>query len=228
MKKIFLSLLSFTIIFSACKKGDTGPQGPAGPAGSNNPAPLPIACFTVDDSLTVDSTQVFSFTNCSQNAVRYEWDFDDATYAPVANPNHLFNKHGSFTVRMTAYNADNVSSQVSHVITIGYHSLNRIEYHQLYSILTMPATVSLYNLFFNVTDIINQGQLPFTSLLADSSIYHFNPAVSYNLRTQDGSGHNYNRVFPVAESSIINNRFDTLFTLSSDTTRFTLYYNIYY
>jgi PKD repeat protein len=227
MRKIFLLLLFFAMIFFACKKGDTGPQGPAG---SNNPAPLPIACFTVNDTLTLlDSAHVFSFTNCSQNAVRYEWDFDDFTYAPVANPSHIYNQYGIFTVRMTAYNADNVSSQTSHVVTIGFYSLNKIEYYQLYSILTMPVTVSLYNSSFNVSDIINQGQLPFTSLLADSDAYHFfPPAVSYYLRTQDGSGHNYNRVFSVAVSSIVNNRFDTLFTLGSDTTRFTLYYKIDY
>ena len=233
MKETFLFLLFFGITFFSCKKGDTGPQGPQGPSGSNNPAPLPIACFMVDDSVTLDSTHIFSFTNCSQNAVRYEWDFDDLTYAPVANPNHAFNRRGNFTVRMTAYNADNISSQISHVITIGYYSLNKIEYHEFYSNLTIPMIASLYNSNLSVTDTINQSQLPFTHQLMDSAAYDFlAPTVFYNLRTQDTSGHNYNRYFPVALSSIINDRFDTSLYISSSLstvpTTFTLYYKIVY
>jgi hypothetical protein len=129
---------------------------------------------------------------------------------------------------MTAYNADNVSDQTSQVITVisGHYSLDKIEYHQLYSILTMPVTVLFYNANFTVTDTIYQGQLPYTRVLANSAIYDFSgPTAYYNLRTIDTSGHNYNRYFPVSQTSIVNNRFDTSFTLMSDTTRFTLYFS---
>jgi PKD repeat protein len=230
MKRTILFLL-ISAAFLSCKKGDTGPQGPPG---SNNPAPLPVACFTVNDTLSLDSTHVFSFTNCSQNAVRYEWDFDDFNYAPVANPNHVYNEYGIFTVRMTAYNADDVSSQASQAITIvdstpppPMYRLRKIEYHQVYSLLTFPLTLIFYNSNFNVTNSISfQSQLPYTSLLADSSIYDSpGPTITYNLRTIDTSGHNYNRTFPVAVSSIVNDRFDTSFVLSGDTTAFSLYFS---
>ena len=232
MKNIFPYVLFFGIIFTSCKKGDTGPQGPAGPAGNNNPAPLPIACFTVNDTSTVNQAHVFSFTNCSQNAVRYEWDFDDFNYAPIANPSHIYNQDGIFTVRMTAYNADNVSSQASQVITVTdttlptVYRLKKIEYHQLYSFLTFPYTVILYNSTFNVvTPMSSSNQIPYTVLLADSSIYDSSgPTIYYNLRTVDTSGHNYNRYFPVSVSSIVNARFDTSFVLLSDTIAFSLYY----
>jgi hypothetical protein len=234
MKRTYQYILFLSVIFFGCKKGDTGPQGPAGPPGNYTPASFPIACFTVDDSLSIDSTQVFTFTNCSQNAVRYEWDFDDFTYAPVANPVHVFNKKGNFTVSLTAYNTDNESSQTSHVITIGNYSLSTIEYYEFYSNLSMPLYVSLYNSNFYITDtIINQNQIPFTHQLSDSSIYDFFPPVtSYNLRTQDLSGHNYNRVFPVSITSIINGQFDTSLYISSSISiipnSFTLHYKIIY
>ncbi|HLG34784.1 MAG TPA: PKD domain-containing protein [Bacteroidia bacterium] len=225
MKNIFL-LLFAVMIFASCEKGETGPQGPPG---NNNPAPLPVACFSVDDSLTIDLTHAFSFTNCSQNAVRYEWDFDDNTYAPVANPNHVYNQKGNYTVRMTAYNADNISSEASHVITIGNYSLFRLEYTQLYSFLNMPVTASFSTSNFNITDTIHQGDLPRTHLLADSAVYDFIVSpLNCNFLLTDSMGNTNNHVFFFYTQEIVNDKLDLNFIIGSDTTKLSLYYKVIY
>ncbi len=46
-----------------------------------------------------------SFTNTSQNAYAYYWDFDDGTFSAEENPVHTYAMTGSYFVSLTAYNA---------------------------------------------------------------------------------------------------------------------------
>src|ERR1041385_1099691 len=127
MKKI-VYLIVCTAIFSSCSKKDDNST-------PNVTAPAPAACFTIDrDTAIVDpsSNYVFVFTNCSQNAGRYEWDFGDTTYAPVANPIHVYHHSGYFVVRMTAYNTDDIASTALDTILIGtqYYTLDKVIFRQ--------------------------------------------------------------------------------------------------
>ena len=49
----------------------------------------------------------FSFTNTSQNASRYVWQFGDATTAVLTNPLHRYTAAGTYAVKLFAYNAGN-------------------------------------------------------------------------------------------------------------------------
>jgi hypothetical protein len=224
MKKFFLLIFLAALIFFSCSKEDDKTQQQ-----TNSPAPLPVACFTINQNEAGDSSLVFVFTNCSQNAVRYEWDFGDATYAPVANPIHYYNQYGTFIVHMTAYNSDNVASSVTDTIVVGHYSLDKIVYRQT---TTRFATSFLLKMirtgYFNITDTLyDQSFLPLTVQLNDSSIYDFlvGPA-QYNYR-EDSVGFGFSRLFTVTYPRIINNQFDTALGIGNfDTAKFTLHYKV--
>ena len=62
---------------------------------------------TVDFSyqpITPELNKPTIFTNQSQNATRYLWDFGDSTQTTEENPKHLFNESGFYTVCLTGWN----------------------------------------------------------------------------------------------------------------------------
>lgn len=61
---------------------------------------LPDAAF----NFSTDTSSV-TFTNASQNADSYLWDFGDGSSSPDANPTHNYSSSGSFQVVLTAVNA---------------------------------------------------------------------------------------------------------------------------
>lgn len=77
---------------------------------SNN---IPKACFSTSNDLrSLDSIQ---FTNCSENATHYLWNFGDSIYSSDAEPKHLFKRSFSHTVTLIASN-DEFSSSLSKVV----------------------------------------------------------------------------------------------------------------
>lgn len=232
MKK-FLTFLLTAVIIVSCKKGDTGPQGPAGASAS---APAPIACFTVDDSALADSLHLFTFHNCSQNAIVSEWDFGDNDYMTFTNPTHVYGKRGNFKVRLTVYNVNGITDTISKTVTVGYYSLIKYEIHQLYPSLIMPIITSFYNSGpnpFNFVDTLHQSDLPFTRLLPDDPIYDFTiNSTNYWITTTDSTGLFYIRALPVSYSSITNNKTDMNAYISvtdtSNASKLTLYYKVIY
>ncbi len=64
-------------------------------------APLAIASFQFEVSET--DFRVVNFTNFSQNAVSYSWNFGDGSAASTAeNPSHTYATEGTYTVVLTA------------------------------------------------------------------------------------------------------------------------------
>lgn len=51
-------------------------------------------------------SQSFQFTNLSQNAVSYAWDFGDGTFSSDVNPVHTYALPGTYTVKLIATNAE--------------------------------------------------------------------------------------------------------------------------
>ncbi|HLO92009.1 MAG TPA: PKD domain-containing protein [Lentimicrobium sp.] len=87
---VFIALLALVVV-SSCKKDD------------NNDAKEVIAGFTY----TVDATNtlMYTFTNQSQNATSYSWDFGDGQTSTDANPTHTYAAAGTFNVKLTATGA---------------------------------------------------------------------------------------------------------------------------
>jgi chitodextrinase len=73
----------------------------------------PYADFTVD-RLKAQPEEAFRFTNYSDNAVSYEWDFGDGYYSSEINPIHSYADEGNYTVTLTAY-AQNGFSDVAYL-----------------------------------------------------------------------------------------------------------------
>jgi PKD repeat protein len=74
------------------------------------------ACFTYSPS-TVLAGDTISFTDCSQNATIYDWDFGDNGYSSQANVKHAFASPGIYHVLLEVIGPNGVDS-VSKDITV--------------------------------------------------------------------------------------------------------------
>jgi PKD repeat protein len=98
----FISLVAL----SSCKKDDKDDPKPADPIASFQ--------FAVDET---DFLKV-TFTNFSQNATSYSWNFGDGNTSTETNPVHTYAAPGNFTVVLTATNQANISANFSQVIEV--------------------------------------------------------------------------------------------------------------
>ncbi|MES2704387.1 MAG: PKD domain-containing protein [Bacteroidota bacterium] len=73
--------------------------------------PAPTADFSFSPMGPIANVPT-TFTNLSTNAVRYSWDFGDATKSTEINPVHQYNKTGTYTACLTAFNAYNCPAVV--------------------------------------------------------------------------------------------------------------------
>lgn len=102
-----LLLIGFSalLVFNACKKDDPDPD------------PVnPVASFQFEISAT-NFLEVM-FTNFSQNATSYEWDFGDSETSTDKDPTHVYAAAGDYTVKLTAKNDAGASANYSSTITI--------------------------------------------------------------------------------------------------------------
>jgi gliding motility-associated-like protein len=73
--------------------------------------PVPIANFSYTPTVPIANVPT-SFTNLSQRADRYAWDFGDKLSSVEENPVHQYNKTGNYKVCLTAYNPSNCPSML--------------------------------------------------------------------------------------------------------------------
>jgi CubicO group peptidase (beta-lactamase class C family) len=110
-RKILVFNLILLTILSACKKDECEELG----------VNCPVASFTVDVDYG-NSPVTVQFTNTSENAVRYVWDFGDGTTSDEKNPKHTFEYDPStvkekFFVRLDAYDKNGNSEYTAKNIT---------------------------------------------------------------------------------------------------------------
>lgn len=100
---LFLPLLLLVLV-SGCKKDNDDMSG------------APIASF----QYTISTTNFLevTFSNFSQNATSYMWDFGDGNTSTEANPVHVFAADGTYEVKLTAVNADGDQSTKSESISL--------------------------------------------------------------------------------------------------------------
>lgn len=75
--------------------------------------PRPIADFAF-----ADAASGVSFTNNSQKADSYLWDFADGTTDTAANPTHRFPMQGTFNVKLIAMRHCNVTDTITKAVTV--------------------------------------------------------------------------------------------------------------
>lgn len=76
----------------------------------------PVASFQYEVSAT-NALEVV-FTNYSQDASSYAWNFGDGETSVEENPTHIFAAEGTYTVTLTATNSAGVTDDVSKDITL--------------------------------------------------------------------------------------------------------------
>ena len=106
MKKVlyFLAAAVFAVAMAACTKPATG-------GNDNTPGGETAASPKADFDYAVDGLKV-TFTNKSTNATAYKWDFGDDETSKETSPEHTYAAGGSYSVKLTAANADgDVSSK---------------------------------------------------------------------------------------------------------------------
>ncbi|MCK5171091.1 MAG: PKD domain-containing protein [Bacteroidales bacterium] len=92
-----------TSLFSSCEEDD--------------PKVLPESSFTFSPT-TIAVGDVITFTNTTTNGETYLWDFGDTNTSTDENPTHTFTADGSYTVTLTATNADG-EDVASETIVVG-------------------------------------------------------------------------------------------------------------
>ncbi len=75
--------------------------------------PLPEAAF----SFEADFLDVF-FTNESQGAINYYWDFGDGNFSEDENPQHSFAQAGVYEVCMTAFSDSECEETICHIFEL--------------------------------------------------------------------------------------------------------------
>ncbi len=74
-------------------------------------AVLPVADFSSNVTIGTVPLSV-QFTDLSENATDWTWDFGDGTNSTEQNPMHTYTSAGSYTVNLTVSNADGSDSEV--------------------------------------------------------------------------------------------------------------------
>lgn len=96
----FLAMILFaatSLVFSSCSKDDDKDE-------EQDTTEL-IAAFTADGEFR-PAPQEIIFTNNSQNAVSYLWDFGDGATSEEENPTHIYESAGEYEITLTATGAD--------------------------------------------------------------------------------------------------------------------------
>jgi PKD repeat protein len=109
---------------------------------------LLMADFDVDYT-KVQPGEVVSFTNYSEGAVSYFWDFGDGYTSTVANPVHSYTEEGIYTVTLTATaidgSTDAVYIQIEVVYTLLQITVAEWNSSETVEIVLANALVILYN-----------------------------------------------------------------------------------
>lgn len=71
----------------------------------------PVANFTSNATQGYAPLTV-QFTDSSENATEWKWDFGDRTYSTERNPVHTYNKAGRYTVSLTVENANGMDTEI--------------------------------------------------------------------------------------------------------------------
>jgi len=105
---------------------------------------LPEAHFFTDTIEPAVGQEVF-FTNDSQNAREFEWDFGDGFISNEENPSHIYTGTGSFEVSLTAISKSGLTDVAYLTIDVKIPTLLEIEVREWNDEYVVPdASVILY------------------------------------------------------------------------------------
>ncbi len=100
MKRLLITTVIAAILFAACEV-------------------QPYADFVVDNRY-VQPYETISFTNVSENASSFHWDFGDGTYTNTRNPVHVYDREGIYQVTLTVTSRDGNSDYATIDVEVYY------------------------------------------------------------------------------------------------------------
>ena len=160
MKKIIYLSLVLPLLLFACESA-------------------PEAQFSVDTIEPEVGQQVF-FTNESDNAVEFEWDFGDGFISNEVHPVHVYTGTGTFEVILTVYSHNGVSDNASITIEVMIPTLLEIEVREYYDDYVVPdARVRLYPTLPDWDDQTNMESEGYTNANGNVVFSHLGPYVYY-------------------------------------------------
>lgn len=110
-KEILFSLIIASIFFACEKEEDEQFNSPK-------------ACFTFSYEGDEIWDTYLAFSNCSENATSYYWDFGDRTYSTEKNPTHYYCEDGAYIVELTAYNEKD-SSKFADTVLVNWLQVDK-------------------------------------------------------------------------------------------------------
>lgn len=108
---VSMFVLAFT--FTACDFEYDLPE-----AGSIADETPPTASFSAVQASAIEDYLEFTFSNTSDNATDYAWDFGDGNTSSDTEPTNIFPAEGSYTVTLTASDALGATSTYSAVVEV--------------------------------------------------------------------------------------------------------------
>lgn len=85
-------------------------------SGMSAPVAVSYSPFTVPNFNSTVNGMTAQFTNTSQNATQYNWDFGDGNFSTQISPSHAYSSNGIYIVTLTASNTHCTSSTLDSVI----------------------------------------------------------------------------------------------------------------
>ncbi len=151
--------------------------------------PRPKADFRVNFPIAMIEHSEITFTNLSENASYYYWDFGDDGFSNEINPVHTFENLGEFNTRLIAESENSCTDTTEFLITIlptstytpnAFRPDSPIEINRTF----LPVGKNAYQLNFNLKIYDRWGQLVFettsTSNPWDGTTKNGNPAPTGN------------------------------------------------
>lgn len=107
---------AYNITLKATGSGGTDTKSKTYTIVSSVPNNPPTASFTYSPNQNLIAPAKITFTNTSQNADSYQWDFGDGTTSTDVNPVKEFSNSGTFRVKLTASSKTASSESIADIL----------------------------------------------------------------------------------------------------------------
>ena len=173
--RILPVLLTFTVLASSCKKPD------------------PVLANFTTDPIEVFTGETVQFTNASENANFYQWDFGDGSSSILENPTHEYDSEGTYKVILTAIGDEDSNTASREIIVFQSYDVS------IYEGVGIEGA-SLSDSWSDIQSVFNTDTAYFREYLVDFEIYRHiayyqNEGVAFVFFNEDSLLHNEDSLF---------------------------------
>lgn len=117
----------------------------------------PVSCFTVDIESTYHLNHTFQFSDCSEEADTYTWDFGDGNTSNDPSPSHAYQDFGKYRVELITEN--NKGQHIStKYVNVGMPRLIAAEMTNFQSYYGEPDSISCFDIRIHADSILGRKQ----------------------------------------------------------------------